>query len=101
MFEHILIAIDGSDYSTAAVPAATELAKKFGSDVYVVHALEHGIGRAGAFPPETPVEAHHLVAQVVKQFQAAGIPARGEAHSVSTGHARGTSWTPRRVKAPT
>jgi nucleotide-binding universal stress UspA family protein len=86
MFEHILIAVDGSENSAAAIPTAVELARKFSGDIFVVHAWEHEIGRAGAFPLETPVEANHLVAQIVKQVQEAGVPVRGEAHSVFTGH---------------
>lgn len=86
MFEHILVAIDGSDYSQQALPTAIEVATKFGSDVFVLHVHEHDQGRAAAYPLESPIEATNLVVDAVKSVRDAGVEARGEVHNVATGH---------------
>ncbi|TMF31680.1 MAG: universal stress protein [Chloroflexi bacterium] len=41
MFEHILVAIDGSVYSESSLPAAIEVAKKFGSELLVFRSTSH------------------------------------------------------------
>ena len=46
MFNRILVAIDGSSYSQEALPATVEIAKRFDSEVLVLHASEHDRGRA-------------------------------------------------------
>jgi len=45
MFEGIVLATDGSAYSAKAIPVAAEIAGKFGSEVIVVHIVEHWSGR--------------------------------------------------------
>ncbi len=87
MFQHILIAVDGSDHSRQGVSAAIEVAKKFKSDVFVLHVRERDLGRAGAFPLETSEEANRLVAETVKTLREAGISVNGEVHGAVTGHA--------------
>ena len=37
MFEHIVVAVDGSKHGGKTVPAAVEMAARFGSRVTVVH----------------------------------------------------------------
>ena len=87
MFDRILIAVDGSPYSAPAVSATVEVATKFQSQVYVLHVREHEVGRAGAFPLETPQEAVDLVAATVKTLRAAGITVKGDLHGAVAGHA--------------
>ncbi len=87
MFEHILIAIDGSDESLQGVPAAIEIAREFNSDVFVLHVRERDLGRAGAFPLETSEEANRLVAETIKTVREAGITVNGQVHGAVTGHA--------------
>lgn len=41
MFKSIVVAIDGSEPAKRAVQAACELSLAFGSEVHLVHALEH------------------------------------------------------------
>ena len=48
MYQHILIAVDGSDDSHQAVRAAIEIAKKFLGDVLVLHVHEHELGKRAA-----------------------------------------------------
>jgi nucleotide-binding universal stress UspA family protein len=86
MFKKILVAIDGSDYSHQALPAALEVAKKFESDVFVLHVFEHDRGRAAAFTIESPAEATRLVADAVKLAADAGLTAAGEVHDRAIGH---------------
>jgi nucleotide-binding universal stress UspA family protein len=86
MFKKILVAIDGSEYSHRALPAALEVAKKFESDVFVLHVYEHDRGRAAAFVTESPAEATRLVGDAVKAARDAGLTAAGEVHDRAAGH---------------
>jgi nucleotide-binding universal stress UspA family protein len=86
MFKHILVAIDESTYSQQALPTAIEVARKFGSDVFVVHISEHDRGRAVSYSLETPAAATRLVADAVKFVRDAGISARGELRDMAAGH---------------
>jgi nucleotide-binding universal stress UspA family protein len=86
MFEHILLALDGSPYSQQALPTAIEVARKFTSDILVLHASEHDRGRAVVYSLETPAEATRLVGDAVKIIRDAGITAKGELRDVAAGH---------------
>lgn len=86
MFNKVLVAVDSSDYSKLVVPAAIEVARKFQSDVFVLHVAEHDRGRNASYSVESPAEATALVGSAVKQFREAGIQARGELHDVAVGH---------------
>ena len=86
MFKNILIAIDGSDYSQKVVPAAVEVARKFESDVFVLHVSEHDRGRASVFSIESPADATRLVANAVRVAREAGVTASGEVHDRAAGH---------------
>jgi nucleotide-binding universal stress UspA family protein len=87
MFDRILIAVDGSPFSAPAVSTTVEVATKFQSEVFVLHVREHDLGRAGAFPLETPDDALELVATTVKAFKAAGVTATGDVRTTVAGHA--------------
>jgi nucleotide-binding universal stress UspA family protein len=86
MFNRILVAIDGSDYSRLVIPTALGVARKFQSEVFVLHVSEHDRGRAAVYSTETPAEATRLVADAVKAFTDQGVPASGEVHDVAAGH---------------
>jgi nucleotide-binding universal stress UspA family protein len=86
MFKHVLVALDESAYSQAALPTAIEVAKKFGADLFVVHVAEHDRGRAAVYSIESPAEATKLVAYAVKTAREAGIAAKGEVFDVAAGH---------------
>jgi nucleotide-binding universal stress UspA family protein len=86
MFRKILVAIDASDYSRQVVPAAMEIARKFQSQVFVLHVAEHDRGRAVVFTTESPADATTLVGMAVKAFRDAGIQANGDLHDVAVGH---------------
>ena len=78
MFKNILVAIDGSDCSSNAVPTAIEVARRFHAKVHVLHVHEHDRGRASAFPLVTKENADQLVADAIGIVKAAGIDVRGE-----------------------
>src|SRR5690348_13613179 len=86
MFNRILVAIDSSDYSRLVIPTACEVARKFHSDVFVLHVSEHDRGRAAVYSTETPAEATRLVADAVKAFTDLGVNAAGELRDVAAGH---------------
>jgi nucleotide-binding universal stress UspA family protein len=86
MFKHVMVAIDGSQYSEVALPAAVDVTKKFGADLFVLHLAEHDRGRAVAYSLETPAEATQLVGTAVKTARDAGVVARGELRDVAVGH---------------
>src|ERR671925_1899188 len=86
MFKHILVAIDGSEHSKQAVPAAIELAHHFDGDVFVLHVAEHDKGRAAAYTLESPAEATRLVADAVTAIKDAGVTAHGRLIDRAAGH---------------
>jgi nucleotide-binding universal stress UspA family protein len=86
MFKHILVAIDASTYSQQALPTAIEVAKKFDSDVLVMHVSEHDRGRAVVYSLETPADAARLVGEAVKVIRDAGIIVKGELRDMAAGH---------------
>jgi nucleotide-binding universal stress UspA family protein len=86
MFNRVLVAIDDSEYSRLVIPTAIEVARKFQSDVFVLHVAEHDRGHAPVFSTETPAEATRLVANAVKALREAGVKAEGEVHDVAAGH---------------
>ena len=86
MFKHVLVALDGSEYSQAALPTAIEVTRKFGADLLVLHIAEHDRGRAVAYSDETPAEATQFVGKAVKAARDAGLAAKGELRDVGAGH---------------
>ncbi len=86
MFKHVLVALDESAYSQAALPTAIEVAKKFGADLFVLHVAEHDRGRATVYSLESPAEATKLVADAVKIAREAGVAAEGKLSDVAAGH---------------
>lgn len=86
MFKHVLVALDGSEYSQAALPTAIEVARKFGADLFVLHVAEHDRGRSVAYSDETIAEAAQFVDKAVKVARDAGVTAKGELRDVGAGH---------------
>jgi nucleotide-binding universal stress UspA family protein len=87
MFEKIVVAIDGSPYSDAAIAAAGELSKKLKADLEVLHIHEHDAipSKAGMSPDlETPDDAKTIVAVALERLEANGVTARGHVLQAST-----------------
>ncbi len=86
MFEHILVAVDGSKQGGKTVPIALEMATRFGSRVTIVHVREHtryegddvDLGPDGGTGEE-------LMASLLDTFGSAGIQASGELRRVRPG----------------
>lgn len=87
MFEKIVVAIDGSPFSDAAIAAAGGLAAKLGADVEVLHVHEHDLipSKAGMSPDlETPDEARAVVAAAIERLNTNGVTAHGHVLQAST-----------------
>lgn len=87
MFEKIVVAIDGSPFSDAAIAAAGGLAAKLGAVVEVLHVHEHDLipSKAGMSPDlETPEEANVVVAAAVERLKTNGVSANGHVLQSST-----------------
>jgi nucleotide-binding universal stress UspA family protein len=87
MFNHILVAVDGSAHSNSTLATATEVAKKFEAEVTVVHFIEHEVGRSSVYRLESVDEAKKIVAAAVKKLTAAGIKTSSQVNDVAHGHA--------------
>ena len=86
MFKHVLVALDGSEYSQIALPTAIEVARKFGADLFVLHVAEHDHGRSVVYSEETPAEAVQLIGNAIKAARDAGVAAKGNLRDVGAGH---------------
>lgn len=78
MFNKVLVAIDGSRAGNQAVGAMASLAKQHGSDVTVLHVLEHKLTWAADIDLETENEARDLVDAAVDDLVKVGVSARGQ-----------------------
>lgn len=89
MFERIMVAVDGSDHSVRAVAAARELARKFTGEVRVVHVHEREFPavRGAVGTAESPAEAGRLIERYVKELEAEGVTATGDARTARLGGA--------------
>lgn len=83
MFERILVAVDGSEPSSRAVPIAGDLAFRYGGELIVFHAREHDPVLGAEV--ESPSEAMELVDAIVRELKDAGVSARGEVVRVPHG----------------
>jgi nucleotide-binding universal stress UspA family protein len=81
MFEKILLAVDGSEHSERACSIVGDLARTSDATVYVLHVHEAGI----VAPVETTTEARYIVDHVLKQLDADGVEATGEAVAARSG----------------
>jgi nucleotide-binding universal stress UspA family protein len=86
MFNRILVAIDASEYSRRVVPTAMEMAKRFHSEVVVLHAAEHDHGRSVAYLAESAAAATRLVGDAVEEMHHGGVVATGVLHDAAAGH---------------
>jgi len=83
VFQRILLAVDGSEHSSMAVPIAGDLAFRYGGELIVFHAREHDavIGE----DVESSEEAVDLVDGIVRGLKDAGVSARSEVVRVPHG----------------
>jgi nucleotide-binding universal stress UspA family protein len=77
MLEKLLLAVDDSDHSRKAVPAAAELARAGGGTVHVLHVREVYYPVRPTVAGDRPEEAQRLVDETVAELQRAGVKAEG------------------------
>jgi nucleotide-binding universal stress UspA family protein len=76
MFQKILLAMDASESSQAALSFTTGLALRSGAPVRVIHVNEYLAGGRG-FTVETQKEARQIVQEAIDQLRASGINSSG------------------------
>ena len=85
MFEHIVVAVDGSPRSEKTIPVAVDLAGRYGSSVTIVHAREYERYEGSDVDLGPPIPAEELVEREVAKFRDAGLEAEGIIRRVSSG----------------
>lgn len=92
MFERIIVTLDGSSSSEAALPAAEELARRLGSSLVLLHVVE-------ARPPKAVHGERHLagaaeaaayLAPIARRLEACGLRATAHVHDAGSREAAGT-----------
>ena len=89
MLEKLLLAVDQSENSRKAVPAAVELARAGGGAVHVVHVREVFYPVPPTVVGDSPEEAQQLVDEVVAELERAGVKAEGSVQSSTGGSPAG------------
>ncbi|HUZ68176.1 MAG TPA: universal stress protein [Candidatus Saccharimonadales bacterium] len=87
MFERILVAVDGSPFSDAALATAAGLAAKVGAEVDVIHVHEHDMPHSKAVhlaELESPIEATEVIAAATAKLTAQGVHAQGHVLEADT-----------------
>ncbi len=93
MFERIIVTLDGSSSSEAALPAAEGLARRLGSSVMLLHVVEARPPKAvhGERHLSSASEAEAYLAPLVARLELCGIRARAHVHdSDSAGEVTGS-----------
>jgi nucleotide-binding universal stress UspA family protein len=86
MFDKILVALDESEHAERVLAVTSEIAKKFDSQVRVLHVLETGfVGKAGVVSLEDSGEMHKLVDDTVAMLLSSGIKASGAVFATDHG----------------
>jgi nucleotide-binding universal stress UspA family protein len=82
MFERIIVTLDGSPSSEAALPAARELARRLGSSLVLLHVVETRPPKLvhGERHLASAAEAEAYLAALVASLEAEGIKARAHVH---------------------
>lgn len=75
MFQHLLVAVDGSREASKTIPVAVDLATKFGSKVTVVHVREHERYEGDDVDLGPAMSAEEIVNGAVEAFAEAGVRA--------------------------
>jgi nucleotide-binding universal stress UspA family protein len=73
VFDTIVLAVDRGDSALAMVEVTSEIARKFGGEVLVLHVRE-----VDHPAPEQLHEARDLVDRITRQLKDEGVPTRGE-----------------------
>jgi nucleotide-binding universal stress UspA family protein len=85
VFEHILVAVDGSNRSEQTIEMAIDLAGRYRSSVTVLHVREYERYEGSDVDMGPNISAEQLVDGVLARFREAGVEAAGEVRRVSSG----------------
>jgi len=77
VFQKVLLAVDGSEHSSMAVPVAADIARKSDGEVLVFHVREYQVARGVSYSLEDGLQAKELVDGVTDSLRAEGVKARG------------------------
>jgi nucleotide-binding universal stress UspA family protein len=84
MYRTIVLALDGSEGSSRALPHAVELAKASEGKIVIAHIDEHMVAK-GDMPGPREEEAHKTVSSQLEQIQGEGIDATLETRTLVLG----------------
>jgi nucleotide-binding universal stress UspA family protein len=85
VFEHILLAANGSPSSSKAVDVAVDIGQKYGAEVVVLHVREQQITSFGGYEDEQVGEAANFAEDIVRTLKDSGVSARGEVQTAPPG----------------
>jgi nucleotide-binding universal stress UspA family protein len=85
VFERIVVAVDGSAQSRKTMDVAVDLARRYGSEVTVVHVREYERFEGSDVDLGPPTPAESLLKDAVAEFEGAGVQARSELRRVRPG----------------
>jgi nucleotide-binding universal stress UspA family protein len=86
VFEHIVVAVDGSPKSSRTIAVAMDLARRYASAVTVVHVREYERYEGADVDLGPPIPADELVESVVASFREAGVDAHGVVRRIGSGN---------------
>lgn len=87
MKKTILLAVDTSRHASAATRMTRELCRDSGDSVIVLHVHEFAVGRWGRMQVDCgDGDGESVVAAIVAEMKAAGVPADGEIREAQLGH---------------
>jgi nucleotide-binding universal stress UspA family protein len=70
MFETILVAVDGSKHSDAAFDVATDIAQKYGSELFVLHVFQGGTGSGTLVSSDVEDANRSIGQQILNSYEA-------------------------------
>ena len=70
MFETILVAVDGSKHSDAAFDVATDIAQKYGSQLFVLHVFQGGTGTGTLVSSDVEDANRSIGQQILNSYEA-------------------------------
>ena len=87
MFERIIVTLDGSSSSEAALPAAEALARRLGASLVLLHVIESKPPRAvhGEHHIATSAEAEGYLTPIAARLRAGGLRAEAHVHDAGEG----------------
>jgi len=70
MFENILVAVDGSKHSDVAFSVAMDIAKKYGSQLFILHVFQGGTGSSTMVSPDFEDDLRAPGQEILNSYEA-------------------------------